>query len=35
VREGDFIRELAPVDPRIAADVSRALKPRRVPVAVR
>src|SRR6185436_6441490 len=35
VREGDFIRELAPLDPRIAADVSRALKPGRVPAAVR
>jgi ATP-dependent Lhr-like helicase len=29
VREGDFVRELAPIDPRIAADVSRALKTRR------
>ena len=31
VREGDFVRDLAPVDPRIAADVSRALKARRPP----
>jgi ATP-dependent Lhr-like helicase len=29
VSEGGFVRELAPVDPRIAADVSRALKARR------
>ena len=28
VREGDFVRELAPIDPAIAADVSRALSPR-------
>jgi len=28
VREGDFVRELAPIDSRIAADVSRALKTR-------
>ena len=28
VREGDFVRELAPVDPSIAADVSRALSRR-------
>ena len=28
VVEGDFVRELAPIDPRIAADVSRALKTR-------
>jgi ATP-dependent Lhr-like helicase len=28
VREGDFIRELAPIDPAIAADVSRALSRR-------
>jgi ATP-dependent Lhr-like helicase len=31
VREGDFVRELAPIEPGIAADVSRALKPRRQP----
>jgi ATP-dependent Lhr-like helicase len=31
VVEGDVVRELAPIDPRIAADVSRALKARRVP----
>jgi ATP-dependent Lhr-like helicase len=31
VREGDFVRELGPIDPRITADVSRALKPRRTP----
>jgi ATP-dependent Lhr-like helicase len=30
VLEGDFVRELAPIDPGIAADVSRALKTRRV-----
>lgn len=29
VVEGDCVRELAPIDPRIAADVSRALKARR------
>jgi ATP-dependent Lhr-like helicase len=29
--EGDFVRELAPIEPGIAADVSRALRPRRVP----
>lgn len=29
--EGDVVRELAPIDPRIAADVSRALEARRVP----
>jgi ATP-dependent Lhr-like helicase len=34
VREGDFVRELAPIDPRIAAGVSRALKPRRTPLVV-
>ena len=28
VREGEFVRELAPIDPAIAADVSRALKAR-------
>jgi hypothetical protein len=28
VREGEFVRELAPVDPSLAADVSRALKAR-------
>ena len=28
VREGDFIRELAPIDPAMAADVSRALSRR-------
>jgi ATP-dependent Lhr-like helicase len=32
VREGDFVRELAPIDPDIAADVSRALKSRGAPV---
>ncbi len=26
--EGDFVRELAPIDPAIAADVSRALSRR-------
>jgi ATP-dependent Lhr-like helicase len=31
VVEADVVRELAPIDPRIAADVSRALKARRVP----
>jgi ATP-dependent Lhr-like helicase len=31
VLEGEFVRELAPIDPRIAADVSRALRARRVP----
>jgi ATP-dependent Lhr-like helicase len=31
VAEGESVRELAPIDPRIAADVSRALKPRREP----
>ena len=30
VAEGDFVRELAPIEPGIAADVSRALKPRHV-----
>ena len=30
VREGDFTRELAPIDPRFAADVSRALSLRRM-----
>ena len=34
VREGDFVRELAPVDAAIAAAVSRALKSRRLPTAV-
>jgi len=29
VREGEFVRELAPIDPGIAAEVSRALKTRR------
>jgi ATP-dependent Lhr-like helicase len=29
VREGDFVRQLASVDPHSAADVSRALKARR------
>jgi ATP-dependent Lhr-like helicase len=29
VLEGDTVRELAPIDPSIAADVSRALRPRR------
>jgi hypothetical protein len=28
VREGEYIRELAPIDARIAAEVSRALKAR-------
>ncbi|HJR59338.1 MAG TPA: DEAD/DEAH box helicase [Vicinamibacterales bacterium] len=31
VDEGGFVRELGPIDPRIAADVSRALKARRLP----
>ncbi len=31
VVEGGVVRELAPIDPRIAADVSRALRARRVP----
>jgi ATP-dependent Lhr-like helicase len=31
VVEGGFVRELAPIDPSIAADVSRALKARRMP----
>jgi ATP-dependent Lhr-like helicase len=30
VLEGDFVRELGPIDPQMAADVSRALRPRRV-----
>jgi ATP-dependent Lhr-like helicase len=30
VREGDFTRELTPIDPAIAADVARALSRRRV-----
>jgi ATP-dependent Lhr-like helicase len=34
VLEGDFVRELAPIDARIAADVSRALRARRIPAAV-
>ena len=34
VREGDFVRELSPVDPRLAGEVSRALKPRRMPLVV-
>jgi ATP-dependent Lhr-like helicase len=34
VREGDYVRELSAIDPRIAADVSRALKARRLPVTV-
>jgi ATP-dependent Lhr-like helicase len=34
VREGDFVRALAPIDPRIAADVSRALRVRRTPAIV-
>ena len=34
VREGDVVRELAPIDPQMAADVSRALKPRRQPLVV-
>ena len=29
--EADFVRELAPIDPRIAPDVSRALRTRRIP----
>jgi ATP-dependent Lhr-like helicase len=33
--EGDVVRELAPIDPAIAADVSRALSRRRVPVLYR
>jgi ATP-dependent Lhr-like helicase len=32
VAEGAFVRELVPIDSSIAADVSRALTPRRVPV---
>jgi ATP-dependent Lhr-like helicase len=31
VREGDFVRELAPLDAGVAADVARAVKSRRVP----
>jgi ATP-dependent helicase Lhr and Lhr-like helicase len=31
VLEGDFVRELTPIDPAVAAEVSRALKARRVP----
>jgi ATP-dependent Lhr-like helicase len=31
VLEGEFVRELAPIEPSIAADVSRALRQRRVP----
>ena len=34
VRERDIVRELAPVDPRLAGEVSRALKPRRMPLVV-
>ena len=34
VREGDFVRELSAVDPRLAGEVSRALKPRRMPLVV-
>jgi ATP-dependent Lhr-like helicase len=34
VEEGGIVRELAPIDARIAEDVSRALKPRRVPMFV-
>jgi len=34
VVEGDFVRTLAPIDPGVAADVSRALKAPRVPVGV-
>ena len=34
VREGDVVRELTPIDPQMAADVSRALKPRRQPLVV-
>jgi ATP-dependent Lhr-like helicase len=30
VREGDFTRELAPIEPGVAADLSRALSPRRM-----
>jgi ATP-dependent Lhr-like helicase len=33
VREGDFVRELAPIEAGIAADVSRALKARRLALA--
>jgi ATP-dependent Lhr-like helicase len=33
VREGEFVRDLAPIDPRIAADVSRAVKGRRIAAA--
>jgi ATP-dependent Lhr-like helicase len=32
VREGEFVRELTPLDPALAADVSRALTARRTPV---
>ena len=35
VAEGDYVRELAPIDPGIAADVSRALSRRRVPALLR
>jgi ATP-dependent Lhr-like helicase len=35
VAEGDFVRHLAPIDPAIAADVSRALSRRRVPALLR
>jgi ATP-dependent Lhr-like helicase len=35
VLEGDAVRELAPIDPAIAADVSRALSRRRVPALLR
>ena len=34
VREGDFVRELAPIDPRIAGAVSRALRSRTTPLVV-
>jgi ATP-dependent helicase Lhr and Lhr-like helicase len=35
VREGEYVRELAPIDPEIAGDVSRALSRRRVPALLR
>ena len=31
VREGDFTRELAPIEPRLAGDVARALRSQRMP----
>jgi ATP-dependent Lhr-like helicase len=35
VREGEYVRELAPIEPQIAADVSRALSRKRIPALLR